>query len=70
MSVSPDEASVVCRSRTDGDYAVKIYLDAWDDEPVMKDRDGRPDFVILANPTTPGEKIRFLTEMYAIKRPS
>ncbi|HZZ77387.1 MAG TPA: hypothetical protein VFE62_02650 [Gemmataceae bacterium] len=56
-----------------GEYMVKLYFIAWDDEPGMKDRKGRPkpgalpDFVLLVNPKPKKKKIRFRTKLHALE---
>ena len=55
-------------------YAVTVYLIAWDDEPGMKDKAGRPkpgaltDFVVLANPK-PKKAVRFRTKLETFDPP-
>jgi hypothetical protein len=58
----------------EGEYAVWVYLLAWDDEPGMKDSLGRPkpealpDFVVLVNPKPNG--IQFRQQVRALDPPS
>jgi hypothetical protein len=64
---------VGCVPVPDGEYAVRVYLIAWDDEPGMKDRRGRPkpgalpDFVVLANPKK--GRVRFRQKVHALDSP-
>jgi hypothetical protein len=46
-----------------GEYSVRAHLIAWDEEPGMQTDNGPadgalPDYVVLVNPTTPGEQFR------------
>lgn len=62
---------VGCLPATEGQYSVKVYLIAWDDEPGMKDRQGHPkpgslpDFVVLAN-SKPKGRVRFRKKVHAM----
>lgn len=66
---------VGCVPAPEGEYVVKLYFIAWDDEPGMKDRQGRPkpgalpDFVLLVNPKPEGQRVRYRTKLYALKSP-
>jgi hypothetical protein len=65
---------VGCLPAAEGQYAAKVYFIAWDDEPGMKDRRGRPkpgalpDFVLLVNPKPKG-RTRFRTKVHALESP-
>jgi hypothetical protein len=67
--------SVGCLPMPDGEHVAKLFFIAWDDEPGMKDRNGRPkpgalpDFVLLVNPKPKGKKIRFRTKVHALESP-
>jgi hypothetical protein len=64
---------VACVPVHDGSYAVQIYLIAWDDEPGMKDSNGRPkpgslpDFVVLTNPATDASAV-YRQKVHALDR--
>jgi len=66
--------SVGCVPVPAGRFAAKLYFIAWDDEPGMKDRGGRPkpgalpDFVLLLNPKR-GGTTRFRTKLHALEPP-
>lgn len=67
--------AVGCLPVPEGAYASTLYFIAWDDEPGMKDRNGRPkpgalpDFVLLVNLSPKGKKLRFRTKMHALESP-
>lgn len=66
---------VGCLPAPEGEYVVKLYFIAWDDELGMKDRKGRPkpgalpDFVLLVNPKPKGQRVRYRTKLHALESP-
>lgn len=59
----PPESGVGTMSLPPGEYAVRVHLIAWDEEPGMQTDDGPapgalPDYLVLINPATPDTQFR------------
>jgi len=59
----------------DGEYTTMVHLVGWDDEPGMKEEDGKPmptalpDFVLLLNPVV-GQQVNFRKKVDTFEKPA